>query len=444
MHLFVVGAGHVGLVSATGFRALGHRVTVADVQTDRIERLRQGIPPIYEPGLEEAIRAGLADGSLAFQSGNVPPADVAVAFVTVSTPPGPDGALSTAHVRSAVGDLLSTMGTGHTIVVRSTLPLGGPAELVALRGGRADAPAIVTNPEFMREGSGLHDFLHPDRVVAGWLEPRDREAAEAVLSLYDGVEAPRLVADAASAALIKLASNVFLATKIAFANELARVVEAYGGDVRTVADGIGMDGRIGRGALTAGPGFGGSCLPEQAVALSELAAARSVQTPLVDAITASNGTHQQAIVERLAAHLGGESGTRQLRGCRVAVLGLAFKARTDDVRESPALALVARLRAAGASVLASDPRAGARAQAVDPELALAASVDAAVDGADAVLIATEWPEYGSLDWVALRRRMAGDLVYDTRAIVDPAAVRAAGLRLVRLGEPDAEAASLDA
>jgi len=443
MHLFIVGAGHVGLVSAAGFRTLGHRVTVADVQEPRIGRLRQGIPPIYEPGLEDAIRAGIDDGSLAFQTGNVPPEDVAFSFVAVSTPPGPDGALSTAHVRSAVGDLLGATGPGHTIVIRSTLPLGGPAELVALRGERTDAPAIVTNPEFMREGSGINDFLHPDRVVTGWLEPRDREAAESALALYDGVDAPRLVADAASAALIKLASNVFLATKIAFANELARVVEAYGGDVRTVADGIGMDVRIGRGALTAGPGFGGSCLPEQAIALSELASARSVRTPLVDAITASNGAHQQAIVDRLAAHLCGDTGTRQLTGCRVAVLGLAFKAHTDDVRESPALALVARLRAAGASVLASDPRAGARAPAADPDLALAASVEAAADGADAVLIATEWPEYGSLDWAALRRRMAGDLVYDTRAIVDAAAVRAAGLRLVRLGEPDGETASLD-
>jgi UDPglucose 6-dehydrogenase len=433
MHLFIIGAGHVGLVSASGFRALGHRVTVADVQEQRIERLRDGIPPIYEPGLQDAVREGLADGTLAFQVGNTPPADVAFSFVAVSTPPGPDGALSTAHVRAAVGDLLANTGPDHTIVIRSTLPLGGPAELIALRGDRADAPAIVTNPEFMREGSGIADFLKPDRVVAGWLEARDRGAAESVLQLYEGVDAPRLVADAASAALIKLASNVFLATKIAFANELARVVEAYGGDVRIVADGIGMDARIGRGALNAGPGFGGSCLPEQAIALAELAAARSVPTPLVDAITASNGTHQQAIVDRLAAHLA----DGRLGGCRVAVLGLAFKARTDDVRESPALALVARLREAGASVVASDPRAGARASAADPELVLAASVEVAVEGADAVLIATEWPEYGSLDWAALRARMAGDLVYDTRAIVDAATVRAAGLRLVRLGEPDA-------
>ena len=437
MHLFIVGAGHVGLVSASGFRSLGHRVTVADVQEQRIERLREGIPPIYEPGLEEAIRAGLADGTLAFQVGNVPPPDASFSFVAVSTPPGADGALTTTHVRSAVGDLLANVGPDHTIVVRSTLPLGGPAELIELRAGRADAPAIVTNPEFMREGSGIADFLKPDRVVTGWLEPRDRAAADSVLSLYDGVVAPRLVADAASAALIKLASNVFLATKIAFANELARVVEAYGGDVRTVADGIGMDLRIGRGALTAGPGFGGSCLPEQAIALSEMAAARSVPTPLVDAITDSNGTHQQAIVDRLAAHLGGTAGPGRLGGCRVAVLGLAFKARTDDVRESPALALVARLRASGATVVASDPRAGARAVAADPELSLADSIEGTVDGADAILVATEWPEYASLDWPALRERMAGDLVFDTRAIVDPVAVRAAGLRLVRLGEPDA-------
>lgn len=435
MHLFIVGAGHVGLVTAAGFVALGHRVTVADIDTGRIERLQAGIPPIYEPGLEDAIHASLAAGTMTFQAGNVPPADVRTSVVAVSTPPGPDGALSTAYVRAVVGELLAYVGADHTIVVRSTLPLFGPDELIALRAGRADAPAIVTNPEFMREGSGLADFARPDRIVTGWLEERDREAAEQALHLYDGVQAPTLVADAGSAALIKLASNVFLATKIAFANELARVVEAYGGDVRTVADGIGMDLRIGRGALTAGPGFGGSCLPEQAIALAELAAARGVPTPLVEAVSESNATHQRSIVHRLGRHLPGGS----LDGSRIAVFGLAFKARTDDVRESPALALVRILRAAGASVVASDPRAGARAQAADPELHLAADVDEAADGADAILVATEWPEYATLDWARLARRMRGDLVYDTRAIVDTTAVTDAGLRLVTLGGRDAVA-----
>ena len=440
MQLFVVGAGHVGLVTAVGLANLGHQVTVSDIDARRIERLKAGVPPIYEPGIGEAVRVHLATGRLAFQLGNVPPRAVTTSIVAVSTPEGPDGPLSMVHVLAATRDLLAAVGPDHAIVVRSTLPLDGPDRLVALRG--SGGPAIATNPEFMREGSAIADFMAPDRIVAGWLEPRDQAAAETVVGLYQGIAAPRLVVDARSATLIKLASNVFLATKIAFANELARICEAYGGDVRLVADGIGMDDRIRRGALNAGPGFGGSCLPEQAVALSELAAARRVATPLIDAVTRSNLTHQDEIVTRVASLLrapadgslgDGLRPDRRLAGRRIALLGLAFKARTDDVRASPAIALGKRLRAAGATVAATDPHAGPRALAADPELTVVESVGAAVDGADAVLVATEWPEYGSIDWASVARRMAGDLVYDTRAIVDRDAVVAAGLRLVSLG-----------
>ena len=437
MHLFIVGAGHVGLVTAVGMAKLGHTVTVADVDTVRIGRLAEGIPPIYEPGLEEAVRTHLAAGRLAFQVGNRPPDDAQIAIVAVNTPEGPDGPLSMANVLAVVRELLGVFRAGQTIVVRSTLPLGGPDALVELRGSADGGPSLVTNPEFMREGSALADFDKPDRIVAGWLEPRDEPAARAVIGLYAGIAAPTLVADARSAALIKLASNVFLATKVAFANELARVAEAYGGDVRLVADGLGLDDRIRRGMLNAGPGFGGSCLPEQAVALARLAAARDVPSPLIDAVTVSNATHQQAIVDRLARLLGRPAaGVGGLAGLRIAVLGLAFKARTDDVRQSPALALIRLLREAGATVVATDPRAGARALAADPELALADHLADALTGADAVLVATEWPDYGALDWAALAPRMAGDLVYDTRGVVDRAAVTAAGLRLVTLGGRD--------
>ena len=426
MRLFLVGAGHVGLVTAVGLAKLGHELVVSDIDARRIERLHAGEPPIYEPGLSEALVELAA--RLQFTTDPRPPADAAFSFVAVNTPTDADGPLSLVHVRTVVGGLLAATDRSHTIVIRSTLPLDGPAALAALRGGRDDRAALVTNPEFMREGSGIRDFEQPGRMIAGWVEPRDEAAARAVLDLYAGIEARTLVADAGSVALIKVASNVYLAMKVAYANELARLSESIGADARAVADGIGLDARIGRAFLDAGPGFGGSCLPEQAAALAADAARRSVAAPLIASIARSNRTHQAAIVERLAALLGGT-----VRGRRVAVFGLAFKANTDDVRESPALAMVGLLRDAGASVAGTDPRAATRAALADPALEIVASPLEAAAGADAVLVATEWPDYRTLDWSAVATTMRGDLVFDTRAIVDRDAARAAGLRVATLG-----------
>ena len=444
MHLFLIGAGHVGLVTAVGLARLGHRLTVADIDETRIAGLAKGIPPVFEPGLEEAIGRAAEAGHLAFTTDLTPPQDSAFSIVTVSTPTGPDGPLSTANVERVVGGLLEATDSGHTIVVRSTLPIDGPARLLALRGSGTGTAAIVTNPEFMREGSALHDFDQPDRLVVGWIEPRDEAAAHAVLSLYAGIDAPTLVADARSVALVKLATNVFLAAKVAYANELARICDVVGADVDTVADGIGLDPRIGRAFLTAGPGYGGSCLPEQAIALSLITAARDIPTPLITAVSRSNETHQRAIVARLGALLDEGDGTSTgaptagaagagVRGRRIAVLGLAFKANTDDVRESPALSLARYLRDAGATVVGTDPRANAKARLADPDLVTAETPADAVAGADAVLVATEWREYADLDWADLAMRMTGDLVYDTRDIAPANEVRAAGLRYASLG-----------
>lgn len=429
MHLFLVGAGHVGLVTAVGLVKLGHRVTVADIDGPRIDRLRDGRAPMFEPGLEEAIAA--AGDRLEFTTNPRPPAGAAFSFVAVATPFGPDGPLALDHVKQVVGGLLDATGPEHTIVVRSTLPMSGPAELLELRRARRGEAAIVTNPEFMREGSALRDFEKPGRIVAGWLEPRDRRAAERVLELYGGIDAPTLVADAPSVALIKLASNVFLAMKIAYANELAWLSDSFGATASVVADGLGLDVRIGRAFLDAGPGFGGSCLPEQAVALAVIADGADVQAPLIQAIAVANGVHQQAIVARLAALLQ----PPDLFGRRIALFGLAFKAGTDDVRESPALALAAAMQTVGAIVTGTDPRAGAAAAGADDQLEVAETPVAAAADADAVLVVTEWPEYAKLDWAAIAGAMRGDLVYDTRNIVDGAAVTAAGLRLERLGRP---------
>jgi UDPglucose 6-dehydrogenase len=427
MHLFLVGAGHVGLVTAVGLARLGHRITVADIDATRIDGLRAGRSPIFEPGLEEGIAA--AGERIDFTTDLRPPAGAGFSFVAVGTPFGPDGPLALDHVEQVVGSLLDATGPEHAIVVRSTLPMSGPTELIELRNARRGEAAIVTNPEFMREGTALLDFAKPGRIVAGWLEERDRRAAERVLQLYAGIDAPTLAADARSVALIKLASNGFLAMKIAYANELARLSDAFGATASVVSDGLGLDERIGRSFLDAGPGFGGSCLPEQAVALAGIADGADVPAPLIQAIAVSNGVHQRAIVARLASLLG----PGDLYGRRIAIFGLAFKANTDDVRQSPALALAAELRAAGAEVAGTDPRANAEARAADSLLAVADSTLGAAEDADAILVATEWPEYGTLDWGPIAAAMRGELVYDTRGIVDRKAAVAAGLRVVGLG-----------
>jgi UDPglucose 6-dehydrogenase len=429
MRIFLVGAGHVGLVTAVGLAKRGHEVVVSDIDAGRIGRLQAGEPPIYEPGLREAL-VELGE-RVRFTTDPLPPPDVRYSFVIVNTPTDATGPLSTVNVEAAVSRLLDATDAEHTIVVRSTLPLRGPAALAAIRGGRPDRASLVTNPEFMREGSALRDFDQPGRLVTGWVEERDKPAARAVLELYGGIVAERLVADAVSVALIKLASNVFLAMKVGYANELARLSEAAGADVGAVADGVGLDVRIGRAFLDAGPGFGGSCLPEQAIALAAEAARTAVAAPLIDAVGRSNHTHQVAIVERLQRLLGGS-----LRDRRIAVFGLAFKANTDDVRESPALAIIGLLRDAGASVVASDPRAIERARLADPALEVAIDPAAAATGADAILIATEWPEYRGLAWAPIASAMRGNVVFDTRTVADAQAVAAAGLRLATLGRHD--------
>lgn len=429
MHVFLVGAGHVGLVTSVGLAKLGHDLTVADIDAARIDGLREGRAPIFEPGLDDAIRA--AGDRLTFTTDLRPPADTRFSFVAVGTPLGPDGPLALDHVERVVGSLLDATGPDHVIVIRSTLPMSGPAELVALRASRGGTASIVTNPEFMREGTALRDFEKPGRIVAGWLEERDRAAAERVLELYAGIDAPTLAADARSVALIKLASNVFLAMKIAYANELARLSDAFGATASVVSDGLGLDERIGRAFLDAGPGFGGSCLPEQAVALAAIADGADVPAPLIQAVAVANGTHQRAIVARLASLLD----PPDLDGKRVALFGLAFKANTDDVRASPALAIAEALRAGGAEVVGTDPRAGQHATAADSLLQVAASPEAAAADADAVLVVTEWPEYATLDWPSIAAAMRGNVVYDTRNVVDGPAVTVAGLRLERLGRP---------
>jgi UDPglucose 6-dehydrogenase len=433
----VIGAGYVGLVTAACLAKLGNAVRVLDVDEDRIRRLRRGELPIREPGLDELVSVATSGGRLEFDSDPRCIRGTALAIVAVGTLDG-DGEWTDVFVRATVDAVARDAGAPRSIVIRSTL-LPGTAVGIA-RSTRAVAPQveIAFNPEFTREGTAVADFLAPDRVVIGLGEPgtaatpTSATLAERVHALYAPLGVPIVVTDLTSAEMIKVASNVFLAAKITYANELARLCAATGADVAAVVDGVGLDKRIGRAFMSPGPGFGGSCLPSQARALPALARQLAVRTELIDAITRSNDDQSAWFLDRLE-DLSGET----LSGRHVALLGLTFKAGTDDLRESPALRLAMRLVRRGASVAAFDPVATDAAVAVlaDQGVSVEPCPDAieAARGADLVIVATEWREFRQLDWMALAAVMRGRLVGGARHAVDVAAASEAGLSVVDMG-----------
>ena len=449
MHIAIVGAGYVGLVTAACLAHLGHDIVCLDVDAARVARLRTGDLPVHEPGLDELVAEGLREGRLRFEGDHAAIRGAELAIVCVGTL-DPDEEWDDGIVRAAVRDIASDPDLPRAIVIRSTL-LPGTAADIARQTHAVDASVrIAHNPEFTREAVAVADFLAPDRVVIG-VDGHDDGAAgsalaEALQRVYAPLAAPVLLTDLTSAETIKVASNVFLAAKITFANEISRLAAATGADAQAVVDGMGLDKRIGRSFLSPGPGFGGSCFPSQARALPRLAHGHGVQTPLMDAIWPSNVRQADWLVEGLERAAG-----RSVSGMRVALLGLTFKAGTDDLRESPAIRLGRGLLARGASVAAFDPVAlergiallraaaadcGRCGRAMTPRrLALEAAPSAAdaARGAHAVVVATEWPEFATLDWASIAPAMAGDLVVDGRRIVDAAAASAAGLRVVALG-----------
>jgi UDPglucose 6-dehydrogenase len=412
----VIGTGYVGLVTAAGFAELGSEVWCVDIDAAKIERLRRGEVPIYEPGLEELLARNVE--RLHFST------DIASAleharllFIAVGTPPtySGDADLSAVH---AVVDAIPP-AENRALVMKSTVPCGTGASLLRVFGEQGkDALGYVSCPEFLKEGSAVDDFLHPDRVVVGddggW-------AGDAVVELYAPLQAPLVRTDVASAEMVKLASNAFLATKISFINEIANVCEETGADVVEVARGMGLDDRIGPKFLQAGIGFGGSCFPKDVDALKQLAGNSGYHFQLLTAVIEVNELQKRRVIGKLHKHLGG------LAGKRVALLGLAFKPNTDDMREASSLVLSARLHADGASVVAYDPVAEEQARSMVSGIEFSDSPLAAIKGADAVVLVTEWREFLELDWSAVAAGMSGDVVVDGRNALDPEGVRAAGL-----------------
>src|SRR3984893_12755591 len=419
----VIGTGYVGLVTAAGFADLGSEVYCVDIDAAKIGLLRAGEVPIYEPGLAEVIARNR--DRMHFSTTLAEALEHArLLFVSVGTPPtyAGDADLSAVH---AVVDAMPA-SSEHALVMKSTVPCGTGRAIARSFDEQGKAGlAYVSCPEFLKEGSALDDFSHPDRVVVG--DDGDGWAGDAVCALYAPLGAPLVRTDVASAEMIKLAANAFLATKISFINEIANVCEETGANVLEVARGVGLDERIGPKFLSAGLGYGGSCFTKDVSALKLLAANSGYHFQLLGAVIEVNELQKRRVVAKLVRHLD------SLADKRIGVLGLAFKPNTDDMRGASSLVLAARLAAEGAQVRAYDPVATEEARKIMPELDYASALEDVIAGADAIVLVTEWPEFLALDWAAVAATMAGPVVIDGRNALDATAVRAAGLTYEGVG-----------
>jgi len=418
----VIGTGYVGLVTAAGFAELGSDVWCIDIDEVKIEGLKRGVIPIWEPGLEELVAR---HSSRMHYSTDIADAleHARLLFVAVGTPPTYSGDADLTAVHAVVDSMPPS--ERHALIMKSTVPVGTGDSIkrVFTEQGKGGF-RYVSCPEFLKEGSAVADFLEPDRVVVGddgdW-------AGDAIVDLYAPLDAPLVRTDIRSAEMVKLASNAFLATKISFINEIANVCEETGADVVEVARGMGLDDRIGPKFLQAGIGFGGSCFPKDVAALKQLAGNSGYHFQLLNSVIEVNELQKRRVIAKLEKHLG------SLVGKEIALLGLAFKPNTDDMREASSLVLSARLQAAGARVRAYDPVAEGEARKLIRGLDFQPTAAAAIEGADAVVLVTEWPEFGELDFGDVAAAMRGTLVVDGRNYLDPEAVSGAGLNYEGIG-----------
>ena|SRR5690348_4773914 len=418
MRVAMIGTGYVGLVSGACFADFGHLVTCVDKDAEKIAALKRGDLPIYEPGLDNLVDSNARDGRLDFTTDLTGPVAAADAvFIAVGTPSRRgDGHADLSYVYAAAKEIALAI-TGFTVIVtKSTVPVGTGDEVERIiRETRPDADlAVVSNPEFLREGAAIRDFKHPDRIVVGTENPRAREVmAELYRPLYLN-QAPILYTSRRTAELTKYAANAFLATKITFINEIADLAEEVGADVQEIARGIGLDNRIGSKFLHAGPGFGGSCFPKDTRALIKTAQDYDVPLRIVEAVVAVNDTRKRAVARKVAAAFGG-----RLRGKTVAVLGLTFKPNTDDIREAPSIPLVTALQDMGARVRVYDPAGMEQAKSVLADVAYCDGPYECCDGADALVLVTEWEQFRALDFERLKQTMACPVVVDLRNIYRP-------------------------
>jgi UDPglucose 6-dehydrogenase len=434
MRIAMIGTGYVGLVSGACFSEFGVSVTCVDQDEAKIARLRGGAMPIFEPGLEALVAANTAAGRLSFTT------DLAAAvagaeavFIAVGTPSRRgDGHADLSYVFAAAEAIGRALSGPAVVVTKSTVPVGTGYQIgrILRRTRPPGAVAVAANPEFLREGSAIADFMRPDRVVIGAESERARTLLRQLYRPLYLIETPMLFTDIATAELIKYAANAFLATKITFINEIADLCERLGADVQDVARGIGLDGRIGRKFLHAGPGFGGSCFPKDCQALVRTAREAEAGLAIVETVLRANAARKRRMADKIAAACGGS-----LAGKTLAVLGLTFKPNTDDMREAPSLEILPRLIAAGARIRAFDPEGMAEAQRLMPELDYCRDAYQTMEGAAALVLLTEWNEFRGLDLDRVRNLLAAPLVIDLRNIYQPQEMAAAGLSYVSIGRP---------
>ncbi|MGV3510902.1 MAG: UDP-glucose dehydrogenase family protein [Novosphingobium sp.] len=432
MKIAMVGSGYVGLVSGACFADFGHDVVCIDKDESKIERLRSGVMPIYEPGLAELVAANVKAGRLSFSTDLASSIeDAAAIFIAVGTPSRRgDGHADLTYVYAVAQELAENIRTPTVVVTKSTVPVGtgDEVERIIRESGTTVQFAVVSNPEFLREGAAIGDFKRPDRIVIGAEEEWARGVMREVYRPLFLNRAPILFTSRRSSELIKYAANAFLATKITFINEMADLCEKVGGDVQDVARGIGLDNRIGSKFLHAGPGYGGSCFPKDTLALLKTAEDFGSPVRLVEAVVKVNDSRKRAMGRKVIEALGGDA-----RGKRVALLGLTFKPNTDDMRDAPSIAIVQTLLDAGAEVVAYDPEGMDAAGEIMPAVRMAGSTYAAVEGADAVALVTEWDAFRALDFARVKGLMNAPVLVDLRNVYDPAEARAAGFAYSSVG-----------
>jgi UDPglucose 6-dehydrogenase len=436
MRVTMIGTGYVGLVSGACFSDFGNQVVCVDKDAGKIDQLRQGRCPIFEPFLEDLIARNSQAGRLSFATESGPAIKSADAvFIAVGTPSRRgDGFADLSFVYEAAREIAAKVDGFTVIATKSTVPVGTGDEVDAImRELRPDADfAVVSNPEFLREGAAIEDFKRPDRVVVGSEDERARRLmAELYRPLYIN-ETPMLFTSRRTAELIKYASNAFLATKITFINEMAELCEKVGANVQEVARGMGLDGRIGGKFLHAGPGFGGSCFPKDASALAAIGQRHGAPIRIVETVISVNGARKSAMVQKIMAACGGS-----VRGKKLAVLGLAFKPNTDDMREAPSLSILPVLASEGAELTAYDPAATTEARKLLPEVRTEADPYACIEGADALVILTEWDQFRALDLDRVRDILRKPIVVDLRNIYKPADMAARGFTYISVGRPKA-------
>ena len=434
MQIAVIGTGYVGLVTGAGLADFGNDVICCDIDERKIAALNEGQIPIYEPGLDTIVSRNVAEGRLHFTT-DLPNAIASsrAIFIAVGTPPKPDGSADLRYVEDVARAIARYMNGPKLVITKSTVPIGTGRmiERILAEAGNGHRASVVSNPEFLREGSAIEDFMRPDRIVIGASDPESIELMKEIYAPLHSLEIPFVITNVESSELIKYAANGFLATKISFINEVAVLCELVGGDVQDVARGIGLDGRIGPKFLQAGPGYGGSCFPKDTSALADIARRHAYEFQLIEAVLRVNQQIKERMVVKVAEALEGE-----VRGKTIAVLGLAFKPETDDMRDSPTITLIKGLQKQGALVRAYDPQAMENARTMFDNVTFCRDAYETADGADALVIATEWNEFRALNLGRVKKLLRRPVLVDLRNVYDPQRMKSEGFQYHSVGRAE--------